>query len=86
MKEGKKLRIWNGRGHGRYSYFYVAAYSRAEAARLIAQAAGYANRGFEQEVKDYYSETWGTPMKGIIPTEPCVYAQLTENDKPQKVI
>lgn len=91
MKTKKQLRIWNGRGHGKKydrGSFYVAAYSVAEAARLIAQAAGSHNSGFEHEIKTYYSkDCWGKPMEGITPTEPCVYATTSHyNEKPKRII
>lgn len=73
----KKLKFWNGRGHGktygRGGSFYVAAYSVKEAVEII--------NSFENihvsanEINHYYSKCWGNPMDGINPTEPCLYAQ-----------
>jgi hypothetical protein len=36
----KQLKIWNGRGHGKFSggSIYVAAHSKKQAAELISQA------------------------------------------------
>lgn len=82
----KKLRFWNGRCVGqpyggnnpkyRMSSMNVAAYSRAEAARLMGVSAN--------EVKDYFSECWGNDMIGIVATEPCMY--VTYHDENNKQI
>jgi len=70
----KKLKLWNGRGHGyvygKYS-LSVAAYSQKQAAELINQACNvkYVNTS---EIRDFYSSCWGNSMQGIEPTEPCV--------------
>lgn len=75
----KDLKKWNGRGHGKYNrgyHIYVAAYSRAHAARLVSAACfdGREDLVRSAEIKDYYSEgLWGNAMDGITPTEPCVY-------------
>jgi len=86
----KELRKWNGRAHGKKytrGHFYIAAYSMAQAGRLMGQAAEMPSRdSFTREIRDYYSECWGDPMKGIEPTEPCVYATLHLNDKPIRIL
>lgn len=84
----KRLKIWNGRGHGKFSsqHIYVAAYSMAEAARLISQSCyDISDRISVQEIKNYYSDCWGNVMKGIIPTEPCLYIS-DKYSKPIKII
>lgn len=64
---GKQLKIWNGRWGGG-SHVYVAAYSRADAGRLLCKAAGYQLRGIDREIKEYFSEGhWGRRMAGITP-------------------
>jgi len=88
MKQ-KQLRKWNGRGHGstygnRFT-IYVAAYSRAHAARLV-QTALDAPWVRADEIRDYYAETWGNPMDGIEPTEPCVFARNSQDGKKPKRI
>lgn len=64
----KQLRFWNGRGAGnKYQggTFFVAAYSKAQAARMIGEAAGY-SWPLNSEIKDYYFEgTWGTRMESL---------------------
>ena len=74
------LKVWNGRGHGRnidntinYGtyHFYVAAYSMAEACRIINKACNVNINS--SEIKNYYSNCWGNIMNSIIPTEPCLY-------------
>jgi hypothetical protein len=84
----KTLKVWNGRGHGDYnrSHFYVAAYTNKEACELIGKAAGYDRSIGASELKNYYSKNcWGTPMAGITPTEPCVYAQ-ERNETPVRIV
>ncbi len=78
----KKLKLWNGRGHGKFErgHFYVAAYSAEQASFLMAIASGYKNtRGFETELRVYYSKgCWGNSMNGIVPTDPCIYAEKNQ--------
>lgn len=75
----KELKIWNGRGHGKFSkgHIYVAAYSQKQAAELISIACfgqEHPDRVSTSEVKNYYHKgAWGNTMDGITPTEPCVY-------------
>lgn len=83
----KRLKIWNGRGHGKYlnHSIYVAAYSRAEAARLVAKACD-ANVS-ANEIKNYYSpDAWGRQMDGITAVGPCVYVGKRYDEKPVKII
>lgn len=77
----KTLKIWNGRGYcchkssdplwsgippSAYSHAYVAAYSRADARRVIAEYTG--REPHDAEIRDYWSEgAWGNDMKGITP-------------------
>ena len=76
----KQLKIWNGRGHGKYNreHIYVAAYRQKQAAELVSIACygdEHPNIITPHQIKDYYSfGCWGNTMNGIIPTEPCVYA------------
>jgi hypothetical protein len=91
----KQLKIWNGRGHGRkYSrgHVYVAAYTQKQAAELVSKACfgeEYPDLVSVNEIRTYYSSgSWGNPMNGIEPTEPCVYIQETSfsNEKPVRII
>lgn len=68
-KKTKELRFWNGRWSGEkgYDHIYVAAYSRADAVRLITEYEGYEPRGINTEIKVYWAECWGRPMDGIMP-------------------
>ena len=89
----KKLKIWNGRGHGRTygrGHIYVAAYSQKQAAELVSRACygdDRPNNVSINEIKVYYSpNAWGNSMNGIEPTEPCVYASKEPFGTPERVI
>jgi hypothetical protein len=90
MKKEKKLRFWNGRGHGicQNGKIYVAAYSKAQACELVGQACELYRPISYSEITHYYAECWGNPMKGIMPTEPCVYVNKDRcrSDTPVKII
>ncbi len=78
-----KLKLFNGRGHGKFDrhYMYVAATSQAQCARLLSQACE--THVSVSEISVYYNHgSWGNSMDGIIPTEPCVYAQLRSSGNP----
>lgn len=89
----RKLRFFNGRGHGKYNKgtIYVAAFSMAEAARLVSKSC-YPDLDRDDlirvnEIKNYYSPCWGNPMDGINPTEPGVWAtEKRFNGKPEKIL
>lgn len=89
MAKNKTLKLFNGRGHGKYNngYLYVAAYSIAECVRLINESCdAYINAN---EINVYFSKgLWGNAMDGIIPTEPCVYVQkrYSSNSKPVRIL
>jgi hypothetical protein len=84
----KKLKLWNGRGHGKYTrgHISVAAYSQKQAAELISIACygpEYPNNIRVNEIREYYSDCWGNVMSNIEPTEPCVYIKEEAfSDKP----
>jgi hypothetical protein len=69
MKKKKVLKIWNGRGSEDRSHLYLAAYSRADAARLLVEAYPYTTVGQGiPELKNYFVEgCWGKTMDGITP-------------------
>ena len=76
----KKLRFWNGRGHGKYDRrftIYVAAYSVSEACRLLSRVCFPNSNNTDMirsiEINKYYSECWGRSMINIKPDKPCVY-------------
>lgn len=76
IAEEKKLKLWNGRGHGDYKrgVLYVCAKSYADAERLMQQALNSKMR-FQTELKIYYAKgCWGDSMRGIEP-ERGVWAQ-----------
>lgn len=82
----KKLKIWNGRGYRKYNsgHIYVAAYSQKQAVELICKACECYIGVYE--IQNYYSNCWGNPMDGIVPTEPCVYASKELRDKPIRIL
>jgi hypothetical protein len=95
----RKLKIWNGRGHGEYDrgHFYVAAHTKKTAARMLALLVHpalkdrpadlefHTNR-LIREMSVYYSAgVWGTPMAGVTP-EPGVWASRDMWDKPVRVL
>jgi len=88
----KELKIWNGRGHGKFSkgHMYVAAYSQKQAAELISIACfgeKHPDRVSINEIKNYYHKgAWGNSMDGIVATEPCVYASENHFGTPVKIV
>lgn len=76
----KVLKFWNGAGsvcrkssdplwhHLRFNqspHAYVAAYSRADARRVIEEYCG--RLPSDNELREYWSECWGNAMNGIVP-------------------
>lgn len=50
-----------GEAHG-----YIAAYSRADACRMINEYLGRESKGLDNELKNYWHEgTWGNAMEGV---------------------
>lgn len=84
----KTLKKWNGRGHRELTrhHIYVAAYSQKQAAELVGKACGFSGTIGITEIREYYSPCWGIPMKGIEPTDPCVYAEKDYTSTPEKII
>ena len=72
-KQKRTLKLWNGRGHGKYhkKHISVAAYSKKQAAEIISIACNSCIS--VSEITNYYSDCWGNNMDGINPEEPCVY-------------
>jgi hypothetical protein len=93
----KRLKLWNGRGWDQrrppdgkgVEHCYVAAYSRADAVRLINQAAGHSwNIVSDHEIKVYYNDScWGNTMDGIEP-ERGVWVTRTHrpDERPERLI
>lgn len=97
----KTLRCWNGRGHtARGDSFYVAAYSVADAARLLARATFILRKitflmddwwfkkecsSYQREIRDYFSECWGDPMDGITPVRGVWYSS-DDREQPKLVL
>lgn len=90
-KKAKELKIWNGRGWGTrgtssyVAHCYVAAYSRADAVRLINEVDRRAMMT-DREIKAYFAECWGSSMDGITP-ERGVWVQRTghSQEKPERI-
>jgi hypothetical protein len=88
---GKKLKFWNGRGHGKYNkgHIYVAAYSQKQASELVSIACYDCGGSLSlNEIREYYSDCWGNSMDGITPTEPGVWVTEKQFSKetPIKVV
>lgn len=84
----KQLKKWKGgMNSGKYKNmdFYVAAYSRKEAAEIVSTITG--NRITESHIKIYCAMCWGNAMNGIEPTEPCLYVnkKFAGSDTVQKL-
>jgi len=73
----KGLKLWNGRGTGKYSsndHFYIAAKSVKQASDLLLKVSGGYVKSLAYEINEYYSKNcWGNAMTGIPADEPCVY-------------
>jgi hypothetical protein len=89
----KKLKLWNGRGHGKYDrgHISVAAYSQKQAAELVSIACfgvEHSNMVSVNEIRKYYNNRWGDGMSNIEPSEPCVYVEewLNSNEPYIKII
>lgn len=63
----RKLKLFNGRGYGGREYLSIAAYSRADAARMLEKLYGLSTGQWERELRDYFGECWGNTMAGIEP-------------------
>lgn len=61
--KNKKIRCWNT-GDGRNTSYYVGAYSRAHATRLLVRAGLDTT---ERHMKTHASECWGNAMNGVTP-------------------
>lgn len=84
----KKLKIWNGRGLGRYEkqHLYVAAYSVNQCIELVNKTLGFDGLT-RSEVTVYWSKgSWGNTMDGIEPVEPCVYVSDKYDKNPTRLI
>ena len=89
----RKLKIWNGRGHGseyQNKHIYVAAYSQKHAAELVSIACygkDHPDLISLNEIRNYYNAgAWGNSMNGIEPVEPCVYYTEGYSDQEPKRI
>ena len=89
MGQVKQLKLWNGRWYPyRGQTVYVAAYSRADAVRLINTVAE-GRRVSDSEIKTYWSGgtatcCWGDAMKGITP-ERGVWLVRKRGDAPERL-
>ena len=86
----KHLKFWNGRPLGKFlrndnyksAHMYVAAYSRAEAQRLIDKI-GCVGRN---EIKEYYSECWGTTMDTVVPYDSGVWVVYKDKSNNTQIL
>jgi hypothetical protein len=85
MAKKKTLRLWNGRWQDR-GHVYVAAYTRADAGRLLSQAAGCTLPAIDREIRDYFNECWGNTMEGITPERGVWVRSGSRPSKPVRVV
>lgn len=94
----RQLKIWNGRGYccvkrddprwhalkfNDCPHAYVAAYSRADARKVIEEYCGRLPP--DSELRDYWSAgCWGTAMASITP-ERGLWIQFDSREKPVRV-
>ena len=89
----KKLRLFNGRFKN-HKHIYIAAYSLADAARILAEAynkeqgSSYTDSSMTYEILTYFSkDCWGTRMLGIEPKRGAwIQSEYDYNDPPQRII
>ena len=91
----KALKLWNGRGYivcgakwhpKGEPHIYIAAYSRADAVRLIGECLGSEPRSADSELRNYFSEgCWGNPMDGITP-ERGIWMTRDQDRVPKRLI
>ena len=95
----KALKLWNGSGYGCKNHkdtrwdgikdygtvrAYIAAYSRADARRIIKEYSGYDLP--DHEIKNYWNPNcWGNDMNGVTP-ERGLWLHFPKTDKPVKVL
>jgi len=71
---------WHSDCHG-----YIAAYSRADAVRMIQDYLGRPGIGLDAELKTYWSMgCWGNSMDGVTP-ERGIWLSIGRNGKPFRV-
>ena len=61
----KTLKKFNGRGYGRDEHLYIAAYSGADACRMLSKLYSKTESYWKNELRIYFSECWGNPMEGV---------------------
>lgn len=96
----RALKIWNGNGMSScrkrddpmwrdvpgnaYVHAFVAAFSRADARRVIEEYCG--RLPTDSELRDWWSEgAWGTAMAGVEP-ERGLWLQVDQNKPPVRVV
>lgn len=86
----RPLKLYNGRWvhDGKSCTAYIAAYSREDACRVIAQATGSWPPGVRTELRVYWSEgLWGTTMAAYTPpTERCMYVVTDRHSRNPGVV
>jgi hypothetical protein len=86
----RKLILFNGRWmenlRRRGGHAFVAAYSRADAVRVVAEVLGYEPRGMHNEIKVYWSQgAWGNTMDGITPERGIWVTYEQPRTKPERL-
>ena len=74
--------LWSGVAHNASVSGFVAAYSRADVRRVIAEYTGSPTS--DKELREYWSECWGNSMDGI-PCERGLWLQFRHGEQPIRV-
>ena len=97
----KQLKLFNGRSWGgRGGHLYIAAYSVADAARLMGEARRIILKSSEtgpvdkfdvgrntREISDYYAkDCWGLSMKGVTPERGVWMSKASTNGLEEKPV
>lgn len=88
---GKRLKLFNGRGHGqwmRHHHAYIAAKSKADAARMMAQVFGFfsENSALRELNVYWHAGAWGNHMKDVNPERGVWVIDERERPiRPQKI-
>ena len=86
VDRSRDARLWDGLRHNQTPTVYVAAYSRADAIRLIAEYLGGTRAGLANAVRRNWTEgRWGLAMDGVTP-ERGIWIQVSFDAVPVRLV